>query len=486
MFKNHLRWVYAALFITVTSATLIFQNCADQTNAYGTSSVAYLASKTDFAYDVQFDQIAYMSCGKGSDGDSSAYFTFRAGAYGTGSGLMLNSTYVSKSGMAQRPALDQSNLLKEVSVHKGAVPQLAIRQTANYQQIVTASANSTGQESYDFNTSFLPSLDNQDLAFLVAALKGNDGVRYVRTDKVAGLRTEASVRFNTAVSTSTQLRQALQNNTAFLALTYTENQQVPGMTSSTGTGTAVTTARAPILHGMGTGKADASVYGRGFLISFKQPSAPTNSSYITVTNSDTVATTSSYVMNSQLPNNVMRDITEISLKDGAVSTSSKSWYCDPDLQFMILRSNSIDDIRLVKRYVFGKRDYSIDSKETSTTGSQNTLVAYTEAKNSTGYCVQQPDNPNDPRYAIVRKSFKEEDWYVDLNGHCLIPKKPANSSGSCYDSANVFPYYRTYPTTTLGQPNYIDYDLTKACTLTDNGSSTARVCVEWASICYKQ
>ena len=85
-------------------------------------------------------------------------------------------------------------------------------------------------------------------------------------------------------------------------------------------------------------------------------------------------------------------------------------------------------------------------------------------------CQSQPDPANAPALLkIARNSLRYEDWFIDMNHMCIVPKK--NSSG-CY-----------------GPNAYVQYDTTLGCTpnpTTNNPQiDTNMACAAYASICFR-
>ena len=295
-FGEEKRILFAAILSILISA-FIYQDCSDPAN-FPANSLSSLAQKMDFPYDTKIDQIAYMSCNQLAQGlyDDSAYFHFRAGAYRAGSGISVNQSFKDNSKVNSRSMDDQVKIIGEAPSVIGARPQLSIRDYSDFQAILTQNQGGQVQEGSDVASFFTP-LDGPEFAHLALNTTVGEGVRYVRNESVAGSAFEGSLHFNSTYSTSVDLRNHLQNGTAFLALTFLG----PGGKNS---------ARGPIDFGLDSKKSDISVYGRGFQLGFRSPQ----------------------FSGGQYPTNVLASVTEIDLKTRGIPPASAPWTCDPTMQ----------------------------------------------------------------------------------------------------------------------------------------------------------
>ncbi len=401
--------IAVAALVALLFSGLAYQNCSMPAEK-STDSLASVGAKMDFPYDSQIDQIAYMSCNQMSAGayDKSAYFSFRAGSYRTGSGVEVTSAFLKDKHVSGANVSDQSALLSQVAAVVGARPQLAIRQFANFQIPYLSSAASSGTDGQDYST-FFTLMDDQN--FAVAALTANqgDGVKYERTEAPEGARFEASISLNQSWAAVTGLQQSINGGTGLLAITY------QGQSGSY-------QARAPVDYGLSSTPSGTSAFGRGYQVQFRQP----------------VGSSGGY------PISTLASVTELNLETRGLPSVTSTWTCDPAMQFRILRSNLTSDVSLAG-------------------------------------CTIGVDNPSDAKLAIVRNSFRVEDWYVDMAARCLIPKK---AGAGCYASTVGIPA-NTQPTVVGGNiyPNdFLTYDISKPAYPPGQNNN---LFVEFGSICYR-
>jgi hypothetical protein len=179
-------------------------------------------------------------------------------------------------------------------------------------------------------------------------------------------------------------------------------------------------ARAPADFGLSTTASGTSAYGRGYQINFRQP----------------VGSSGGY------PISTLASVSELSLETRGLPAISGSWTCDPAMQFRILRSNLTADL------------------------------------NQAG-CAIGIDNPADAKLAIVRNSFKVEDWYVDMANRCLIPKK---SGGGCYATNVGIPANTPLSANNTYPNDFLSYNI--AATAYPPGQNN-NIFVDFGSICYR-
>lgn len=149
-----------------------------------------------------------------------------------------------------------------------------------------------------------------------------------------------------------------------------------------------------------------SVYGRGYIPTFSQPAVAG--------------------LYSGYPKNVFSTMTETSL-DGTTLSPAPVWSCPTSLQLRIVRAEDA-----------GKVAGAMD-------------------------CVRKTDSvPMSAELKMVRNTLKVEDWYVDLDHKCIIPK---HAGLGCY-----------------GTVTDIKYSMGDTCGTDANGNSN---CVQYASTCYR-
>ncbi len=409
LYKNRLAATAAATILSVSLVSLFaFQNCTSPPALEAHADVLKSTGAGEpFVFAANFDQLAYMSCTELRTGafDTSAYFSFRLGAYRTGGVQILPSFFDS---VKKFNLEDQQTILMDSQDNLGAQPQTALRSLRNFQQVFTETGSPA--EGSDYQNMFGALTDPDNLTALFA-LNPADRLRYVPGMVVEGSRLEADLDFASSANMAESVRQFLSND-GVVALTYTANPnatiQTTGTLSMTGTITnsgqnSAIQARAPadFLGGSNT----SSVYGRGLLVRFSQPSI--NGLY------------------GQFPTSTLREVSEMNMLNQSDSSSLAPWVCPSSMRFRIVR----------------KQDLAVPGAN----------------------CIRAPDpDPLPSDLALVRNSFRVEDWYVDMTNLCIIPKKPAPD---CY-----------------GNVQTVVYSMGAACA----PGQTTGACVSMASVCYRQ
>jgi len=171
-----------------------------------------------------------------------------------------------------------------------------------------------------------------------------------------------------------------------------------------GGGNAGTGARSPadVVEGS-TANPSRSIFGRGFGITFRQPNAQP--------------------LYTQFPTVALGSVNEVNLLNSSDRTGMGTWACPTSLQFRIVRS-------------------------------QDLTVAGANCRT-----VPDPANPTFEQ-GIARNSLRYEDWFIDFDNRCIVPKKAGNG---CY-----------------GTIDQVKYAMGDTCT---PGVSPA--CVAYASVCYR-
>ncbi len=405
--SNEANKILLAAIISVFLSGLVYQNCSNPAIA-PSNSLASEASKIDFPYDSQIDQIAYMSCNQMVTGgyDASAYFSFRAGAYRAGSGVEVTTAFKNDIHVSGGAPAEQASLLAAIAAVATARPQLAIRSFSNFQAPFLATATSTGTDGVDFTTFFTP-MDDPNFALAAINEVSGDGLKYVRNEAPQGARFEAAISLNNAYGTVRALEKSINSGVTLLTVTY----QGQGGSFS---------ARAPSDYGISTTSSTISAYGRGYQLTFRQPVGAS----------------------SQYPTSTLASVSELNLESRSLPAVSGAWTCDPSMQFRVLRSNLTSDLKQA-------------------------------------VCTMGVDDPNDAKLAIVRNSFRVEDWYVDMANRCLIPKK---TGGGCYATSVGIPINSPQQVNGTYRNDYLNYSLGSPAN--PPGKNT-NIFVEMASICYR-
>ncbi len=181
-------------------------------------------------------------------------------------------------------------------------------------------------------------------------------------------------------------------------------------------------ARSPTDYGLSTSPSGTSVFGRGYQIQFRQP----------------VGSSGGY------PISTLASVSEINLESRGVPSTINPWTCDPSMQFRILRTNLTADL-------------------------------------SQAGCALSVDNPNDSKLAIVRNSFRAQDWYVDMANRCLIPKK---AGAGCYNASVGIPANTPPipPANNTYANDFLNYNIASPAFPPGQKNN---LFVEFASICYR-
>ncbi|MCM2280226.1 MAG: hypothetical protein NDI61_00110 [Bdellovibrionaceae bacterium] len=365
-----------------------FNNCS-QPHVEKKSDISALAEKAQHAYDAHFDQLAYMSCSEmpSKTFDSSAYFTFRAGAYRTG-GLKIRDGYLASIEQDFRLPEDQVDLISTSPINSNSFLQMSIRSRANFQAVFSQSGSPEANEDF---ANFFTELGKPELVETLYGLLPGARARYMRNGYPTGNRFEGSLHFGDSTALADSVRTMLSSE-GMLALTYSDAQISPSY------------ARGPA--DLAGGDASNSAFGKGLILSFRQPTSPSGAVY------------------GQYPNYALREITELNLENRTDTSNIRPWSCPVSMQFRIVRPG--DD----------------------------PVVP----------CQAGPDPAvMSAELAIVRRSLRVEDWYVDMANRCITPKKQMGRN--CYGTIQT-----------------VQYNLANACT---PGTNT-QDCVHWASICVRQ
>lgn len=179
----------------------------------------------------------------------------------------------------------------------------------------------------------------------------------------------------------------------------------------------------PATLGDGEAKdAFTNVFGMGLKPRFKQPSIVANPG-------------------SDMPPRVLSDIQEVRI-DGRLSPGElRPWLCPSKMQFTIVLP------------------------EDATFTIEDTVITR---------CLMQPDPANpSPELEIVRQSLYVEDWWVDMDNHCIVPKGNV-PEGACYGKDG-----------NLQVTHKINYN-----SFASEGCGFSKIdkglCPHYASVCYRQ
>jgi hypothetical protein len=323
-----------------------------------------------FAFLATADTISYMSCTRmPTTLDTSAYYTFRVGAYNSGAGLSLTSAY----GTATQyySSVNRGQALSQSTANSGATLQLSVRQLGNFQNVLSG-AGSAVAPGLDTGP-FLSELDTNPLASQLGSLVNGAFNNFFQGSFLNftggnGLM-QSSLIFMESETASYSVRAHLNNRQAILAMTFTESAAA-----------ADTSARAP------AAASPASVaYGIGYLLQFTAPPA-----YPGWATSDP---------------RVLQSVTEMDLGGGTlVPPTGLPWNCPATSNFKIVQPSDVFPTATGSNFVCNMQP---DPQMSSLSAAdQATMTA-------------------------VRSVLPIASWYVDMTNHCVIPKTAAALT-SCY------------------------------------------------------
>jgi hypothetical protein len=445
-----LRWVFAALLGAIL---LTFQNCTQPAQMDEIDANSALSEKMNFSYDTVLDQIAYMSCpnvvtAEKLSVDSDLYFTFRAGAYRFG-GVKLKESFFQT--YQEKLPERMITLLQNSPANSNTVLQLAVRQTGNLNAVVINGG--TPKQNIEFSN-MLAVLGSSELSTNLVntgldtkqdpPLMTQKRIKYLRDGTGRGAHLEGNLNFGSSENMQASLRNTyMGSGSAILALTYLEpttqaggGQSGPSTDTNVRNQSTIGASSDPDPESTPPPSTPGLAFGTGYLMTFSQPVSGARG--LQEQNSG------SYTGKENLPypSNVVTSVQEKDLSTGA-HNSSAQWSCPASLKYMIVRP-----------------------------GDENDVVG--------GPCLHSPDplEPWDPEFAILRRALRSEDWYIDRDHKCVIPKRSAGFS--CYGDMNKI--------------SYVQYNLTdntsttRGCDPHSDATSNKlnnKICAAWISVCYR-
>lgn len=128
----NMRQLTPFLFLSVLFVLTVFffQNCSSPADE--SAQITSVANNAPFAFDAQVDTLAHMSCGRQQLGnyDPDAFFSFKAGAYRSGSGLKYTSAFIQATGAFQPPK--RLEVLQQSALNGDAKLQISVRTFPGY------------------------------------------------------------------------------------------------------------------------------------------------------------------------------------------------------------------------------------------------------------------------------------------------------------------------------------------------------------------
>ncbi len=472
-------WKVCTILIGSAALVFSFQNCGkagfdsgldeglaqsstdpELDQQFGKSDAEKVAA-IPFAYDLIVDQIAYNSCSGANVPSTPGFFTFKLGSYTSKGGLKLREdfvTYVNKNFKAVSPAMYLSdlqikNFLAASPENKAAQPQFAIRGRGNPQQV--RSSNTTLNENVDY-FNLLGDLTNDrfmdPLVQSMVAMQGNSNPVYVPTQffpfAVSSIQrtVETSISFNSNEAIAQALRNDFGRN-AQLAMTYTSKEigdpyvaRTP--IDSTDTNAAYGRAYIPVFAIAAapyTLQADYSAMNPPVMVPPITPKAATG------------CPGGSCQPAWSTPNNIMTGISEVNLEGSAVGTGA-TWNCNPKRRYVIIKAS--------------------DSKACP----KESYAAIQGGITGAGVIPAISAQDYQTELEIVRRSLPAEDWDVNIQLRCAVPK---TNTSTCYPDEVI-----------NGVSVSVEYDQTVECFqglntqnfLTPATPPTKR-CAQYVSIC---
>lgn len=269
------------VIITVLFAITLFgfQNCAQPLSEE--DEISSIAANAPFAFDIQMDTVAHMSCGNMSGYDRDAYFSFAAGALNPGSGLKYSAAYMNHTGGIG--AARRQLLLDESPLNSGAELQIGVRRITDYNIFSPGGSNVEGFAYANYAAG---------LTTPEVALSLPEGLGSARTNNFGALGSLVIKNDLVQSNFSSLSRSEMIGSQALLAIGYGNNSNPNGPVRPTanrayGRGIAMNFQRAPhISSGEATQVSQAIEYNTENGNPIGAWSCPSTSRYLIVRNSD--------------------------------------------------------------------------------------------------------------------------------------------------------------------------------------------------------
>ncbi len=428
-----------SLVFSAAVSMLFFQNCAEpmDLSQADDSSTGKYASKP-FAYEMQADHLAYMSCSGVSSLDPRAYFSFKVGSYSSNgvSGIGLNSTFLNS--MQDASSLDKAEALLSSDANAGTQPQLAIRKKDTLGALCrntsgsgcSTVSNFTEGKDYD---NFLGPLDSEFIVNQMAQLQLGKKANFFNEARGTGTerRFQGQLAFMDSEVLAADVRGKLDYGAVSLVLSYVN---VDGETNA---------GLLPLGYD-GVNKA----YGKRLDLTF------TRGHGVTFGGLGGINAKNIFIGGAK---RVLASVSEQGL-DGVAS--SGTWTCPDQLKFLIIRSEDNG-----KEFFCG----------TNATTQQPTF--WEDARNP-------PSGVSFDHFKAARNILPLEYWHIDFAKRCVVPK--GGGVDACYGLST----FSENPINYKADDTNYDPD---ADVLTDNlvsmgtscGAAGQPLCPHYVSICYK-
>jgi hypothetical protein len=360
------------LIVSCIGLILTFQNCS-QAQFDAEAEQQSFESQLPFAYEAKIDTIAYMSCSGMSDNqpDRRAYFTIRAGAYGTCNpadylcqqnpfaspvaGLSMSKDF--REATKYYDKKQKAHLFSMSDKNANTFLSLSIRSAGNY-QLPWKEGNLVAGEELD---AMLPALDTPAVAGPLGFSSEGQMMNYFPGSHTQRLM-EGSLRYYNFENTSKLTRDTLNSREALMVMGYstTADPMETGLRSPD-----QAAANQPQLP---TNRA----YGTGFYLSFELPTGPGG---VRMSSGEQRALSTG------------NGVEEVDLITG--QPTSASWDCSYNYQFMVVRP---------------------EDKANGLVTCDATVDRYANATEQAALNA-------------IRRVLRVEDWFVDVARRCIMPKR---------------------------------------------------------------
>ena len=367
-----------------------FQNCAEEPIGGEdlSSSEAEGEALDPVAFDTLVDTLGYMSCqSMGSVYNKRAYFSFKIGAYRSGSGMRFTDSYFDS--VKDKNIENKVKPIKETENNLMTYLQMSIHQQGSYRYRFNLGTH-TGKEGVHYRKILGPQPLSNDI--------------YV--GQLAQLEDKFS-RINYFRGLSNSDKRLIEGHLQLVSLGSNYQKVLRHSLEDTGTRPALLTfgytkggLAGGDLIGPDQSPADKKAFGRGYRLSFGNGHC-----YQYNKDKDIVASCVAQGDNSQIQRRALVGVTEVDL-NGGTSSSGAGWNCPSWARFMIFRPQDVK----------------------SGSSSSDLMPCGVDA-NGVEISVKE-FNLNSEQRAIYR-ILQAADWSVDFQRRCVVPKQ---NGGLCYGS----------------------------------------------------
>jgi hypothetical protein len=448
--------------IFLLSVGIFVQNC-DYSSDSPSLNVLSLdedsANNFPFAYDLDIDHIAYMSCrGTAFSGGGGPFFSFKAGGFESGSGVKFRESFLESFG-----SLNSNRLKSQLNLsprNKGAGVVMSVRETRNFQNVLRFSE---ADGSQDIDGSSLTGLMYNETNTLTNStiLDVMVNSRFSPLNYLRGFQNFSSLRtFDGSINLfsvddqssgngiptppSNSFDQTYRNaldDEAYLAFTFATNPDEVSTQSFAGLN-----ARSPFGSEATSADARTSVWGKGYQFTFSEYDNFINNSFRQSSQKRAISSVRAYNLENEAQIN-------------------ENWACPVDQKYIIVRRADAlrrydgvginpnnhpinDDASALNQNGYNDGDFEVGgyyyaNRESSDRDGDGELDFIRKKV----ICPMLPDQiPADDTpenraeieaWKRIRRILPVEDWFVFRGPkyNCIVPK---NVSGdSCYGGASL-------------------------------------------------